>query len=220
MGTMSGEVIGSDLNTLDTLELIARQLSSGAVTTWSDVTVLFLGDELDYNTSGRDYLPPAISMPEGFNAAEQQNNTLTTVGIAILAGLTLALIGVISVIVRRRRRAVRALDAHQSLEDDGKSDAKGSRDFDGDIAMNEEDNNLPNNLSLPDPDDSFCGGYQFDLGGWMKSELLGIHGENAITASPSRGDQPESDSDNDSWAQTEATLGSLELRLDPIEAEV
>lgn len=227
MGTMSGEVIGSDVDTLDTLELIARHLSSGAVTQLSDVTVLFLGEKLDNNTSGRDNLPPAISIPESFNSAEQQNNMFTTVGIAILAGLTLTLFGVIFVFVQRRRHAVRALDAHQSLEDDGKSvddvqhDAKGSRDLDGDIAMNEnEEVILPNDLTLNDPHDTCCGGYQFDLGGWMKSELIGIHGENAITASPSKGEQLESDSDNDSWAQTEATLGSLELRLDPIEAEV
>lgn len=228
MGTMSGKVIGSDLDTLDTLDLIASQLGSGEVTNWSDgVTVLFLGDELDYNTPGRDDLPPAISLPEGYNSAEQKN-TFTTVGVTILVGLLVTLIGVIFVIVRRRRR-VRALNAHQSLEDDGNSvddiqqDAKGSRDLDGDIAVNEnrEDIALPNDLTLPDHHDTCCDGYQFDLGGWMKSELIGVHGEDAIRASPSRGEQPEEiDSDNDSWAQTEATLGSLELRLDPNEAEV
>ena len=62
----------------------------------------------------------------------------------------------------------------------------------------------------------------------MKSEMLGIHGASTITAQPSRGGgvgpqqeeiMSESD-DNDSWAQTEATIGSLELRLEPIEAEV
>lgn len=236
MGTMSGKVIGSDLDTLDTLDLIASQLGSGEVTNWSDgVTVLFLGDELDYNTPGRDDLPPAISLPEGYNSAEQKN-TFTTVGVTILVGLLVTLIGVIFVIVRRRRR-VRALNAHQSLEDDGNSlddiqqDAKGSRDLDGDIAVDEnrnfavnensQDIVLPNDLTPPNPRDTCCDGYQFDLGGWMKSELIGVHGEDAIRASPSRGELPEeNDSDNDSWAQTEATLGSLELRLDPNEAEV
>ena len=225
MGSMSGKVIGSDLDILDTLEIIAYELGSGAVTDLSDVTVLFLGDELDDNTSGRDNLPPAISLPESFDSAEQKDNTLTAVGMAIIVGLTLAFIGVILVIVRRRRRGLK-LNAHQSLEDDGNSVddiqhvAKGLRDLDGDIAANEKRDILPNELTPTDPRHTCCSGYQFDIGDWMKSELIGVHGENAIKTSTSKGEQGEYDSDNDSWAQTDATLGSLELRLDPIEAEV
>jgi hypothetical protein len=214
MGYMSGRVIGTP-STLDTLEIIALQINSGAVTQGSDVSVLFLGEELDYNSSGRDNLPPAISVPENLNVAKQENNMLTGVGIAIVAGLVISVLAVMFVIFRRRRRAVRALDAHQSLEDNAKSadDLQLPRDLSD---FKEEDKT--GTLTRPHgmPDDKV--GYEFDLGGWMKSELLGVHGENVIMASASN--QPESDRDNDSWAQTEGTIGSLELRLDPIEAEV
>jgi hypothetical protein len=110
---------------------------------------------------------------------------------------------------------VRALDTHYSLEDDAKSaqDMQVSRDKSD---MKEEHKTGTLTLSDGIPDEMF--GYEFNLRGRMKPQLIGIHGENAITASASY--QQESDSDNDSWAQTDATVGSLELRLDPIEAEV
>jgi hypothetical protein len=218
MGYMSGRVIGTP-NTLDTLEHIALQLNSGAVTQGSDVAVFFLGEELDYDSPGRDNLPPAISVPENdVHTEKQENNTFTSVGIAIVVGLVITVLALIFVIYQRRQRSVRALDAHQTLEDGAKS--VDDMQLPSDLSdLEDEDRDKTGTLTLPDasmPDQTVE--YEFDLGGWNKSELIGIHGDNAITASASN--QPESDSDNDSWAQTEATIGSLELRLDPIEAEV
>jgi hypothetical protein len=214
-------------------------MNANAVTATTDsLRVKFLGTELDYGNSepGRDNLPPAKNVVQvSFQAPE--DNTFTIVGIAIVVGMSLTVLALVVVIVRRRRR-VKSSFQHQEFQDevksengtgsetfrleDGQSPPPPGRDLDGEI-LNDDDN-------LPESPDEFSREYNFDLGGWMKSELLGIHGESAISAQPSNGtavppphspsEDMLSDSDNDSWAQTEATIGSLELRLDPIEAEV
>lgn len=233
---MTGDIVGLD-DYLDTVALIAQQMNANAVTATTDsLRVKFLGTELSYGnfTPGRDNLTPAKNVVQvSFQAPD--DNTFTIVGIAIVAGMSLTVLALVFVIVRRRRR-VKSSFQHQEFQDevksendtgsetlrleDGQSPPPG-RDVDGEI-LNDDDN-------LPESPDEFSREYNFDLGGWMKSELLGIHGESAITAQPSYGtavpppppsEEMLSDSDNDSWAQTEATIGSLELRLDPIEAEV
>lgn len=229
--TMTGDIIGLD-DTLDTVALMAQQLNSDAVTaTTENIRILFLGTQLDYGDTGRDVLPPAKNVVQETFSASFENNRFTVIGIAIVTGLTMAILGLVYVIVRRKRSTERKSFEHQEFEDedikstppenkdddddDTGSDSKDiSRDVDGEI-LNNDDN-------LPESPDEFDREYAFDLGGWMKSELLGIHGANTITAQPSKGGAEEglSDSDNDSWAQTEGTIGSLELRLEPIEAEV
>jgi hypothetical protein len=224
MGTMTGEIVGWH-DTLDTVSLMAQQFNSNAVTATTDsIRVLFLGLDLDYGTdSGRDALPPAKNnVAANSQTANADNHSVTKIGIAMVAGLTFAVMGLVFAIVRKRRASSLNNKSFQEFEDESKSHPKldeestkshCSRDVDGDI-LNDDDN-------LPDSPDEFSREYNFDLGGWMKSELLGIHGESTITAHPSRGAPEEVESDdNDSWAQTEGTIGSLELRLEPIEAEV
>ena len=226
--TMTGDIIhvqGDNSSTLDTIGLIAQQMNSGAVTgTVQTIRVKFLGVELDYGDSdtGRDVLPPAKSVVAASAAVPENNFTL--IGIAIVTGLTMALLGAVFAIARRRRNRPKSF-THQEFQDEVKSegDTKSvtkldisdvERDIDGEI-LHDDDN-------LPESPEEFSREYNFDLGGWMKSELIGIHGGTAITAQQSGADEmlSDSDNDNDSWAQTEATIGSLELRLDPIEAEV
>lgn len=227
-GRMTGDIIGLD-DTLDTVALMAQQINSDAVTaTTSSIRVLFLGVELDYGETGRDVLPPAQNVAAVQNSPQAENR-FTAVGVVMVVGLVAAVLGLIFVIVRRKRASPQTPYSHQQFEDEqSKSqydDAETgstahdenatdiSRDVDGDILHNDD--------NLPESPDEFSREYNFDLGGWMKSELLGIHGASTITAQPSRGNEEVlSDSDNDSWAQTEGTIGSLELRLDPIEAEV
>lgn len=84
------------------------------------------------------------------------------------------------------------------------------------------------------------GAMQFDLGTSFKDQLMGVHGSRGgsgsnlnlpIAANSSkRGGQlgslfpatqsVDGDSDADSWAQTDGTIGSLEIGLEPITAEV
>lgn len=226
---MTGKIVGLD-DTLDTVAHMAQQMNADAVTASTEtIRVKFLGTELDYGTNtGRDNLPPAKNVvSEPFT--QPQDNGFTLIGVAIVAGLCLTVIGLVVVIVRRRRKG-KATFGHQEFQDEIKSELDtGSetrvehpapgRDANGNPIEDDDDDTLPES-----PDDFSGNKYNFDLGGWMKSELIGIHGDTTITAQPSRGppsaDEALSDSDNDSWAQTEATIGSLELRLDPIEAEV
>jgi hypothetical protein len=81
------------------------------------------------------------------------------------------------------------------------------------------------------------GRMHFDLGSSFKDQLMGLHGNNGnnhkrnaprmvsgLMYPPSQSMGPSSsvdgDSDADSWAQTDGTIGSLELQLEPITAEV
>jgi len=226
IGTMTGDIVGSD-DTIDTISLVEQQMNADAVTaTTENIRVKFLGTELDYGGgAGRDNLPPAKNVVADTFAAPQQNS-FTLIGVAIVAGLSLALVGAVIVLIRKRRN-VKSSFEHQEFQDEVKSTAGSdfyndddvedkAKDLSREITPNDDDDG-----TLPETPDEFSREYNFDLGGWMKSELLGIHGGTTITAQPSRGEEGGlSDSDNDSWAQTEGTIGSLELRLDPIEAEV
>jgi len=67
---------------------------------------------------------------------------------------------------------------------------------------------------------------QMDLGHALTGQLMGLHGNGNGTPgstpglfSPTEGVEIEN-ADDDSWAQTEGTIGSLELQLEPITAEV
>jgi hypothetical protein len=73
---------------------------------------------------------------------------------------------------------------------------------------------------------------QFDLGNSFKDQLMGVYGGGGSSVSKrSNGGltgsvlfpaaySVDGDSDADSWAQTDGTIGSLELQLEPITAEV
>lgn len=93
---------------------------------------------------------------------------------------------------------------------------------------------------LPSPtDDNVNGGrMQFDLGNSFKDQLMGLHGGSHANSNhnsnrskrsgrnmlgslfPNHAQSLDGDSDVDSWAQTDGTIGSLELQLEPITAEV
>lgn len=97
-------------------------------------------------------------------------------------------------------------------------------------------------LPSPTEDDQSGGGtMQFDLGNSFKDQLMGLHGSGRPGNHPSStakrggmlsslsahglfrhhsGQSLDGDSDADSWAQTDGTIGSLELQLEPITAEV
>lgn len=91
-----------------------------------------------------------------------------------------------------------------------------------------EDGQVGEGSDEGDDDDYPNGNYTFDLGASMKNELFKIHGRAPSSASDPRmynnggtiGIEETSDSDADSWAQTDGTIGSLELQLEPITAEV
>jgi hypothetical protein len=105
------------------------------------------------------------------------------------------------------------------------------------IVNGEEDDD-----DLPSPtEDGQSETMQFDLGNSFKDQLLGLHGfsghgpsfqSNSGTVNKrggllmsnvlfrQSGQSLDGDSDADSWAQTDGTIGSLELQLEPITAEV
>ena len=129
-----GQVIGLD-NTLDTIALIARQMNADAVTVSTDwIRVKFLGVQIDTD-AGRENLPPAKNvMASSFTTPD--NKSFTVVGVLIVAGMTMAVIGLVFVIARKRRsKTSQTPFEHQEFEDEVKSssgsDTKPVEDEDG-----------------------------------------------------------------------------------------
>ena len=67
--------------------------------------------------------------------------------------------------------------------------------------------------------------YTFDLANSMKNEVMGTYGSShfgptSMAVVPPYPMQEETDSEVDSWAQTDGTVGSLEEHLEEITAEI
>eukprot|EP00538_Stauroneis_constricta_P009021 CAMPEP_0119551196 /NCGR_PEP_ID=MMETSP1352-20130426/4505_1 /TAXON_ID=265584 /ORGANISM="Stauroneis constricta, Strain CCMP1120" /LENGTH=382 /DNA_ID=CAMNT_0007597209 /DNA_START=197 /DNA_END=1345 /DNA_ORIENTATION=+ len=107
-----------------------------------------------------------------------------------------------------------------SMEDGGVAT---SRDFDPDETQPISNVSSPtdNSYGHRKQQDSM----EFDFGNSFKDQLMGVHGRHAHPR-PGYGmtlqgiPDSTSESDADSWAQTDGTIGSLELQLEPITAEV
>ena len=114
---------------------------------------------------------------------------------------------------------------HQHHEDEPSSVDGYGYDDDDDDERRSSDNDLATTQAI-----------QMDLGSNLRGQLMGVHGAAAeehapppgnrngsLLLSPGRGSH-EVDSvdldETDSWAQTDGTIGSLELQLEPITAEV
>jgi hypothetical protein len=74
-------------------------------------------------------------------------------------------------------------------------------------------------------DDSEHEKITIDLGSNFKDQLMGVYGSSAAPRRQQRGmyglNQAGSlDSEVDSWAQTDGTIGSIEQNLDPLTSEV
>jgi hypothetical protein len=133
-----------------------------------------------------------------------------------------------------------------NTDEDEKDDEYGDETMDG--QQKRTSDGITKNRSGEDMDASQSshedvangGAMQFDLGTSFKDQLMGVHGSRggnnlnipvgAASNSSKRGSQLGSlfpathsldgDSDADSWAQTDGTIGSLEIGLEPLTAEI
>jgi hypothetical protein len=211
-GTITGYVAGVD-DTSELLDFMAQAISDGSVTMGTTLQVAFLGTQIQKD-EGRDALNAAINAEQAKTASAASANGFTSVGVILTSALCVAFVGFMIVIFRMRRRrhqqwreeVIMATRSHElaMMEEEANNEVPLEYDVDG--AVDGQD------LSVADfPDDQEK--YTFDLGDNMKANMMGIHGEasqrrNRISAPPS----DSSHSEDDSWAQADATLASLEVR--------
>lgn len=226
-----------DLSAVSTY--MEQTLGNGSLTAGSQVQVGFLGKpEIDETADPRDQVanPPA-SIKEAPKSTEPDDDRFTVLGAILVTLFVLAFVGIIFIVYRRRQKYLREQeDVELALS---KSDL--NYDTRGTGISEEDDEEQPRNhlaAATTSDDLSSLGGAKsnteefpnnitFDLGNSFKDQLMGVHGsQRQRTAGAGglpalgSGDGASDASDADSWAQTEGTIGSLELQLEPITAEV
>jgi hypothetical protein len=213
------------------------------ITADSDFQVAYGGVPVNDTTDNpRDGLQPPSQNNEPPTEAPQRNNngnnTITIVGGLLVGAFCLAFLGIFFILWRRRQVF---LDERESQFAFSKPDAGAGATESQSHGDGEEQRNksleAPNGDFDMDDDGEEMGedGYSpsypnnitFDLGNSFKDQLMGVHGRSQPSSKLGMPGYnmhgiPDntSESDADSWAQTDGTIGSLELQLEPITAEV
>lgn len=190
--------------------------------------------------------PASIKEEDTNPSPESEKNTVTIVGGLLVAAFCFAFIGIILVLYRRRKQYMKdvQLMKHGDLEHRYDTEPNmGASSEDLEHAPSSNYNHHHRNMvvdeieEMPSNEEDFPNNnITFDLGTSFKDQLMGRHGGGpprghpgtlgAMVSGPYGGgtrmamNSDASESDADSWAQTDGTIGSLELQLEPITAEV
>jgi hypothetical protein len=214
---------------------VAEQLNDAE---FSDYNTAFIGSEVEFTLEGDNPLPPAISSVDDSPREPANENKVTVMGGFVIFGLCAVVFGALFIVFRRRSK--------RALADDIEGDFDPADDFDNskDLEMLGTDETLQLDVlsdemgrrtpkSYEETPDSQAGyEYTFDLGSSLKNDVMGTYGSTPHSPS-SYGNAPSnmrvtapypmsetSDSEADSWAQTDGTVGSLEDHLEEITAEI
>jgi len=228
-GFMTGSALGGN-DSADLVKFLRDSLHTAPQD--DSYRMAFLGTQIDTSAlaeTSYNNLPPAVNSVTS-EATQPREKRVTVLGGFLVALFALACVGILLVLYRRRRKWLTAQDVELALSKshlDGPSPSAPASSSQRNIkrhlvevgsdAIDEsaEHANSPDGVNQ----------YTFDLGASMKNELFGIHGRNGTGKAQRSSNHPpgsdvSGDSDADSWAQTDGTIGSLEQQLDPITAEV
>jgi len=203
---VTGSLLGTE-EMPDVEDFIEFLFQDTSFTSNSPFDTMFLSEQQPSEQpgdAGRDNLGAAANIKDiTVPPKEEGANKITVIGGFLVALFCCAFVGIAFVLWRRRRNYLKAQDMHFELDKQYESQPT-------DESKEEPEEPQPtNNITI-------------DLGTSFKDQLMGVH------AGPPRRSQPmpafpssvASESDADSWAQTDGTIGSLELQLEPITAEV
>lgn len=115
---MTVAVVGSD-DTSDIIDLIAKEVLNGTIFADTAMRVSFLGTQIDAASykGGHDNLAPAVNAQVSQNVSS--NSSWTPIGILLVLCITLAFIGLVMVlIVRKRRKASQSEIIAIEMDDD------------------------------------------------------------------------------------------------------
>lgn len=209
---------------------LRTQFNAAATTADTDYEVRYIGAFFEVPAdSPRNEVPPSVSSVET-QPEPQKKNTVTAVGGLVMAGLIIATLGVAFVLVRRRRRNRRnrnidaAMSKSRDLEMDDPSDGP---TLEVDV-MSDDMPNHANFKNAYDVQDEYQtpSSYTFDLANCMKNDIMSSYGHrhfgptSMAVVPPYPMQEDASDSEADSWAQTDGTVGGLEEHLEEITAEI
>jgi hypothetical protein len=186
----------------------------------------YLGAEIEYTPeAGQNDIAPVVRESDT-TALEPKGKSITMVGSFVVGSLVAGLVGMILVIFQRRRRLLHAKDTELALsqsEDDVKVHVSVRS---ADHTFDDGYDQAPESPFSVEDEGRFKN-YKFDLGDSFKNEIVGKYGTKTGVVGPSSMAvvapypmEETSDSEVDSWAQTDGTVGSLEERLEEITAEI
>jgi len=238
-GAISGYLLGPD-ETIELIGFMASSINDGTVTAGTPLQAKFLGTQIEVKN---DKLPDpinAINLGGGGNLKEKEGRDITFVGGMFASALAASVMGFIFIVykVRQKRKMEwsreHVIMATQSEDQNGKR--RWTRTLD-DINQLQHQHQRP--VPAPQPNfglDCFSSPsftdldgsieqetmppYSFDIGDSMKSSLFEIHGNILMPHGIITNADETSESDIDSWAQTDATLGSLDGRITDVAAEI
>lgn len=239
-GAISGYILGPD-ETIELVGFIADSINDGTVTSGTSLQAKFLGTEIEVRN---DKLPDPIRAQMDSVVQAREDRNITVVGGLLASALAVSMIGFIFTIYKLRHkrrmewssRGEHVIMATKSEDQNGGGGRRRYRRTLDDINQlqnqGEQERHAQPNQQIFDLDclpSNFVGKYgaveqetttqqpyKFELGDNMKSSLFEIHGNIVL---PHHADDI-SESDIDSWAQTDATLGSLDGRITDVAAEI
>mmetsp|Transcript_30018 Transcript_30018/g.44378 ORF Transcript_30018/g.44378 Transcript_30018/m.44378 type:complete len:395 (+) Transcript_30018:216-1400(+) len=234
VAALSMKILGPD-DKNDMIDFIAHSIDDGIITSGSSLEAAFLGTQILDETN--DVLPAINTIEISRNPTDKENvsKPFTSIGVVLVVGLTVAFIGLMFVVWRTRQRRKKWLRENVIMASNNHSlnkeqpDIRDTQDTTDGSDEKEEPAEVPQNFGLDcyaASDNSFTDlddvvvqdnnkpSYEFDLGNSMKSSLFGVHGQRRSTPFfPELESSSVADSDVDSWAQTDATIGSLDERI-------
>ena len=184
---------------------------------------------------GRDVLKEPVNLKTGVESNKNQaanRKTITVVGGLLVACFSIAFALVGYILYNRRRSYQKDQASSPDLDDHVESsDMRYDIDTGDSHEDSHDDDGHEDHYDEPehDPEEEYpnlpmsAEAIQMDLGNTLKGQMMGggYRATNSRLFSPERERGEEQDLDeSDSWAQTDGTIGSLELQLEPITAEV
>jgi hypothetical protein len=191
-----------------------------------------------------------VSQQPSGNHHNHTPSQITLMGGFLMGALIAVLIAGFGVVTYRRRRTQNRMDKltdeesldKQSSTDDEENLRKGSLDFLDETneltgpASSDGRQGMHTDIAFPHADsfglddklqsNEYQPNYAFDIADSMKTYIMGRYGGGtpygapAMVVVPPYAMDETSDSEADSWAQTDGTVGSLEERLEEITAEI
>ena len=223
---------------------LSVQVGGGGLLGASNYETKFLGVPAPSNNpnfqGGADQSRDGLNEPVNLNTAieanySQNRKTITVVGGLLVACFSVAFFLVGYILFNRRRSYQKNKNNYDDDGDDSYNGVEVVNNLDYDHGNSHDDDvNIYGNSRQEDIHYDEPGEYpnlplsaeaiQMNLGPAMRDQMMGSPPRTTSHFfSPERGgdDYHEADdSDRDSWAQPDGTIGSLELQLEPITAEV
>jgi hypothetical protein len=220
--TLHGKVLTG--STMPDVQSVVETLFVNQVTLDSNFQTKFLGSPkyIDPQEDKSDLTPPSNLNQNDIQNVPMDRNTITIVGGLLVAAFCLASVGILCLLWGRRKAQLR-----KQLEQQRTAQPK---QFSHDTEESEDDeeyNRRPRTLDLSNSFNQQVLGAHSQQPQKQPRYLTNVNNNPGVYShfqnngqSHFRNSSADFDSDVDSWAQTDGTIGSLELQLEPITAEI